>query len=266
VAAEKTLALVLRVVEFSETSCVVTLFTEDFGKIGALAKGARRKKSPFESALDLLAICRVVFLPKSGDSLALLTEAKLERRFRAAEKDLGRLYCGYYIGELVQDLTDMHDPHPDLFRAADHVLRRLDQGGADSSPPGLVLWFELAALRILGHAPEWDQCVGCGKDLSMEGRIAFGMLSGGVLCPNCRPGKRSVVSVSSEGASVLRRFAASGSPEEAGEVPEKCRGEIRGVTSHYLAHLLGRRTRMESYLGFLAGRPPAWARPAESKT
>ncbi len=39
---EKATAIVLRVVEFSETSCVVTLFTEDFGKVGALAKGARR--------------------------------------------------------------------------------------------------------------------------------------------------------------------------------------------------------------------------------
>ena len=44
--AEKTLAIVLRVVEFSETSCVVTLYTRDFGKIGALAKGARRRGVP----------------------------------------------------------------------------------------------------------------------------------------------------------------------------------------------------------------------------
>ena len=85
---EKTLAIVVRVVEFSETSCVVTLFTRDFGKIGALAKGARRPKSPFESALDLLAVCRIVFLHKSSESLDLLTEAKLERRFRAATRDL----------------------------------------------------------------------------------------------------------------------------------------------------------------------------------
>ena len=84
---EKTLAIVIRVVEFSETSCVVTLFTRDFGKIGALAKGARRLKSPFESALDLLAVCRIVFLHKSSDALDLLTEAKLERRFRLANRN-----------------------------------------------------------------------------------------------------------------------------------------------------------------------------------
>ena len=95
--AEKSLAIVLRTIEFSETSVVTTLFTEKFGKISALAKGARRPKGPFESALDLLAVVRIVFLHKSSDALDLLTEAKLERRFRAAARDLSRLYAGYYV-------------------------------------------------------------------------------------------------------------------------------------------------------------------------
>ena len=91
--AEKSLAIVLRTIEFSETSVVATLFTEKFGKISALAKGARRPKGPFESALDLLAVVRIVFLHKSSGALDLLTEAKLERRFRAAARDLSRLYA-----------------------------------------------------------------------------------------------------------------------------------------------------------------------------
>ena len=80
--AEKATALVLRVVEWSETSSIVTLLTREFGKVRGLAKGARRPKGPFESALDLLSSCQVVFLRKSSDALDLLTEAKLQRRFR----------------------------------------------------------------------------------------------------------------------------------------------------------------------------------------
>src|SRR4029079_2814514 len=93
----------------------ISLFTEKFGKISALAKGARRPKGPFESALDLLAVVRIVFLHKSSDALDLLTEAKLERSFRAADRDLSRLYAGYYVAELLTELTDAGDPHPDLF-------------------------------------------------------------------------------------------------------------------------------------------------------
>src|SRR5689334_2024273 len=146
--AEKSLAIVLRTIEFSETSVVATLFTERFGKISALAKGARRPKGPFESALDLLAVVRIVFLHKSSGALDLLTEAKLERRFRAAGRDLARLYAGYYVAELLLDLTDEHDPHPDLFDAAETALRGLD-GTAHVATT--LLRFELAALTILGH-------------------------------------------------------------------------------------------------------------------
>src|SRR3984957_13706725 len=110
---EKAIALVLRVVEFSETSSGVTLFTREFGKIRGLAKGARRLKGPFESALDLLATCRIVFLRKSSDALDLLTEAKLERRFRPAKGDLAALYAAYYLAELLDELTDDNDPHAD---------------------------------------------------------------------------------------------------------------------------------------------------------
>ena len=75
-AAEKTTAIVLRTVEFSETSLIVTLLTRDFGLVSALAKGARRPKGPFEGALDLLAVCRVVLIRKNTDALDLLTESQ----------------------------------------------------------------------------------------------------------------------------------------------------------------------------------------------
>src|ERR1043165_4581874 len=97
--AEKSEGLILRVTDFSETSRIVVVFTRDFGKISALAKGGRRLKGPFESALDLLSTCRIVFLRKSSSGLDLLTEAKLNERFKPPEKDLVGLYAGYYLAE-----------------------------------------------------------------------------------------------------------------------------------------------------------------------
>jgi len=152
VSSEKSLAIVIRLTEFSETSVIATLFTEDFGKISALAKGARRPKGPFEAALDLLAVCRIVFIHKSSDTLDLLTEAKLERRFRAATRDLSCLYAGYYVAELLKDLTDDGDPHPKLFQAAKQTLMELDDA-ADVAPT--ILRFEMQALRELGMCPPW---------------------------------------------------------------------------------------------------------------
>jgi DNA repair protein RecO (recombination protein O) len=267
---EKASAIVLRVVEFSETSCVLTLFTDAFGKVRALAKGARRPKSPFESALDLLATCRIVFLRKSTEALDLLTEAKLERRFRVGRGDLGPVYAGYYVAELLDALTDDYDPHPELYAIAESTLAELSNrrppvvvrgttAPSESAveqlvaPPvvsRLVFHFELAALRILGHLPSLEVCVGCGSPVSREGRVAFGHIAGGVLCPRCREGQRSVVSIS--GAAVESMKALANMENERWRTFELSRGvhgELRGTLSRYLAHLLGRETKLQPYLG-----------------
>jgi DNA repair protein RecO (recombination protein O) len=247
---EKSLAIVLRTVDFSETSLVVTLYTRDFGKIGALAKGAKRPKSAFEGALDLLSVCRVVFLHKSSDVLDLLTEAKLHRRFRAAARDLTRLYAGYYVAELLDELTHTGDPHPDLYDAADEALAAFDGAGDVAAT---VLRLEMTALRILGHLPSLRECVGCGRPVELEGRVAFGMLEGGVLCPDCRPGKRQVVSVSGEVVKTLRRFADATSDTWRSDLPPAAVwGELRGVLNHYLANLLGKKPKLHDFLGSLA--------------
>jgi DNA repair protein RecO (recombination protein O) len=249
-ATEKALAIVLRIVDFSETSIVATLFTDSLGKIGALAKGARRPKGPFEAALDLLAVCRIVFIHKTSDALDLLTEAKLERRFRSAARDLSRLYAGYYVAELLQELTDTADPHPELFRAADEALFDLDRGEPASS---IVLRFELTLLRVLGLLPSLDACAGCGVPVATTGRVAFGQLAGGVLCSTCRPGQRQVVSVSAGVIRALQRYAMpDGDAWRRVKLERGLRGELRGVLNHYVAHVLGRRPRMYNYLGMLA--------------
>jgi len=245
---EKTLAIVLRVVEFSETSCVVTLFTEDFGKIGALAKGARRPKGPFDSALDLLAVCRIVFIDKSADVLDLLTEARLERRFRSASRDLSRLYAGFYVAELLQELTDLGDPHPELYRRADQTLLALDRDGPVAET---VLGFEVSALRLLGYLPALEDCVVCGAPVSGESRVLFGQLAGGVLCPRCRQGQKQVVSVSRRGLEVLQQLAGPSVVDTSGEIDPRVRGELRGLLNHYFTNLLGHPPRMLPFLGFL---------------
>jgi DNA repair protein RecO (recombination protein O) len=242
------LAIVIRLTEFSETSVIASLFTEQFGKISALAKGARRPKSPFEAALDLLSVCRIVFIHKSTDALDLLTEAKLERRFRAAARDLSHLYAGYYVAELLQSLTDEGDPHPKLFQAANQTIQELDDS-ADVAPT--VLRFEMLALRELGHLPSLDQCVGCGKEITGAGRTAFGQLAGGVLCAACRPGQRQVVSVSAAVIDSLKQFADPSDQWRRTELDRRLRGELRGVLNQYLANLLGHRPRMHRYLGVL---------------
>ena len=203
-AAEKTIGIVLRVIAFSETSCIVTLMTREFGKLTMLAKGARRPKSPFEAALDVLAICRIVFLEKSSGAMGLLTEAKLERRFRSASKNLKRLYAGYYIIELLNSLTDEGDANPALFDLAVESINEIDDDDFDESRLNETLMrFELKSLELLGHLPMLTKCVSCGREKTTLTKVNFGLNSGGVLCQDCCRGKSNIVSLSSTGLQFL---------------------------------------------------------------
>lgn len=254
--AEKALALVIRVVDFSETSTVVTLFTREFGKVRALAKGSRRPKGPFESALDLLGLCRIVFLAKTSDALDLVTEAKLERRFRPAGRDLSRLNAAYYVAELLNDMTDDRDPHPELFDAASDTLLALSDDQIPVAPT--TVRFELTALRLLGHLPQWESCVSCDAPVAQRGasttarsngRVAFGLAAGGVLCGRCRPGQKHVVSLSAEAWQRLRSLSEPRAWSETLEPVERgLAGELRGVMNQVICRHLDRRPRLHAYL------------------
>ncbi|WP_254511922.1 DNA repair protein RecO [Anatilimnocola floriformis] len=257
-ASEKSTGIVLRLVEFSETSLIVTMFTREFGKVTALAKGARRPKGPFESALDLLAVARIVFLRKSADVLDLLTEAKLDRRFRAAGRDLNRLYSAYYVAELLAELTDTHDPHPELFDGANQALLALD---GEVPPATVILWLEMLALAQVGHAPTLDQCAACSREVEITPRVPFGLLAGGLLCANCRSGQRQVVSVRAETIRTLKQFASTAENWQQLVVPAAERGELRGLLNSYINHLTGHRLRLQPFLHGLTAADQVKDRP-----
>ncbi len=246
-AAEKALALVLRTTDWSETSRIATLWTREFGKVRGLAKGGRRLKSNFETALDLLTVCRIVFLRKSSGSLDLLTEAQVVRRFGGLRKELPALYAGYYVAELLSDLTEDYDPHAALF---DEALATLEELGEGPVPPGPRLArFELVFLRELGYGPALEACAACGGQL--VGALAFGAAAGGVLCPACQRSQRDRRPLSPGAWQALRGLAAAGESwrETAGQMSSGVRTEVRQVLSQYVTYLLGRRPRLVSYLG-----------------
>ncbi|HWG45588.1 MAG TPA: DNA repair protein RecO [Gemmataceae bacterium] len=248
--AEKAIALVLRTTDWSESSRIATLWTREFGKVRALAKGGRRLKSNFENALDLLTVCSIVFLRKSSGGLDLLTEAQVVQRFPRLRTDLTALYAAYYVAELLADWTQDYDPHPSLFDEALDTLRAL--GGAEEGQAAIecgprIARFEMVLLRELGYSPVLDHCAGCGGPIA-ETELTFSAAANGVLCRNCRSGQRDSRPLSPRTWRVLQELA---DPSEVWRRPwgEEARAEVRQLLGQYVTYLLGRRPRLLSYLG-----------------
>jgi DNA repair protein RecO (recombination protein O) len=249
---EKAQALVLKTTDWSETSRIATLWTREFGKVRVLAKGGRRLKSSFESALDLLTVCSIVFLRKSSGSLDLLTEAQVVRRYPRLRTDLKALYAAYYVAESLNDWTEEYDPHPALFDEALAALHDVgtEPGPGTTMPLGLrVMRFEMALLRELGYSPVLKVCAVCGKAVAPPG-LAFSAAAGGVLCRDCdSQGTQRERRPLSPGAwRLLRALNEPGETWKRSKIAA-VRAEVRQVLSHYVTYLLGRRPRMLPYLG-----------------
>ncbi|MCS6865475.1 MAG: DNA repair protein RecO [Gemmataceae bacterium] len=240
--AEPAVALVVRGTDWSETSRILTLFTREFGKVRALAKGGRRIRSNFEMAFDLLSVCRVMIWRKSHGSLDLITEARLEEQFAALRTDLHALHAGYYIAELLADGTQDYDPHPILFDHAMATLRRLS--GRNVLPAISV--FELVWLRELGYSPRLDACAACGTDLAAVAEpLHYSAAAGGTICPACLATAPDRRRLSREALTTLWRLAQDGSEEQTVPIVNS---EVRSLLGYTVSHVLGRRPRTLSYV------------------
>lgn len=243
---EKATALVLRTTDWSETSRIATLWTREYGKVRALAKGGRRLKSSFENALDLMTVCSIVLLRKSTGSLDLLTEARVVQRFMHLRRDLAALYAGYYVVELLADWTEEHDPHPVLFDEAVAALQELGTTGPAATGLRLAR-FELVLLRELGYCPVLESCAVCGNPVD-EQRLAFCAPAGGVLCPGCQPRQRDRRPLPQEAWQALRSLSESGDAWRE-NWSAATRQELRQLLGQYVTFLMGRRPRLLPYLG-----------------
>jgi DNA repair protein RecO (recombination protein O) len=251
-AAEKATALVLRTTDWSETSRIATLWTREFGRVRVLAKGGRRLKSNFDSALDLLTVCSIVLLRKFSGGLDLLTEAQVVKRFGHLRTDLPALYAGYYIAELLSDWTEDYDPHPGLFDEALDTLQALGSKAPDGKPSatGLRLArFELVLLRELGYSPTLERCAVCqAPAVTPRPGWAFSAAASGVVCSACQPRQRDRRPLLPEAWEAMRAMNESGEAWRHAWGPA-ARREVRQLLGQYVTYLMGRQPRLLSYLG-----------------
>jgi len=242
----QTEAIVLKTVDFSESSLVLTLFTRNFGKIRALAKGGRRLKGPYESALDLMSHLLVIYIPKRGDSLDLLTESKLVQRFRPTQENYGGMYAGFYIIELLNEMTIELEPMPELFDAAVEALSQLMCG---KSVMPVVMRFEWQLLELTGHFPSLDFCVHCDAEIDHTARrVAFAHIDGGAVCMNCRPGLQQVSIITPELIRAIK-LVTSDKWQVVSDEESLATHQMRALLNQYISHLIGKRPVMFDYFG-----------------
>lgn len=182
-------AIVLKRIAYGETDKILTVFSREHGKLGAIAKGARRATSRLVGGTEPMTYSQMLLA--MGQNLDVLTQCEVQEPFPEIRNDLDKLGHASYLLELTNATLEERQAHPELFDlllTALHVLARIDEADVATH------MFELKAMRVLGYEPRLDVCVRDHAALA-GARQAFSPLRGGMLCPRCVGDGGAVISL-----------------------------------------------------------------------
>ena len=178
--------LVLRETESREADKILTVLSAERGRIGVIARGARRKNSRISAAAQLYVYSEMTVYESRG--YLILTEASTAELFMGLRAELPLLALAGYFADLAEEATEEGEDAEELLRLLLNALYALSALG---KPPDTVkAAFELRLLSLAGFAPRTDACMHCGR--AADGGGVFDLEGGGLLCPACAEGHGGV--------------------------------------------------------------------------
>ncbi len=163
-------AFVLHTRPWRETSLIVDILSRHHGRLGLVARGARRAGAVIKTRL----------IPFQPLTLSWFGKAQL-RTLHAAEWQGGglmlrghALMCGFYLNELLLRLLPEGDAHEALF---DHYARALADLNLRPEVEPVLRRYELALLSELGYAQSLGHLAD-GGELDPEARYGYKIETG----------------------------------------------------------------------------------------
>ncbi len=174
-----TRGLILREVKYKEADRILTVLTEDMGKLTVKARGALRKGSKLSAATQSLVFSELTMFENKGKWS--VNEGGTIEEFKGLRCDIEALSLASYIAECVEALATEEQPEPQLLRLALNSLYALSY---ELYPQQHIkAAFELRLMGISGYEPELSQCSVCGGQIENGGY--FVPSHGCVLCRDC---------------------------------------------------------------------------------
>jgi len=161
---------VLHAYPYKETSLIVEAFTRRHGRVGLLARGARRPRSAMRGVLLAFHPLRLTWTASAELGTLMSVE------WGGGQKSLAGigLMCGFYINELLLRLLPRDDAHEALFDAYADALSRLASGEPNGAAQSAILrGFERRMLAELGYAPVLDRDAANGAAIEPGKRYAY---------------------------------------------------------------------------------------------
>jgi DNA repair protein RecO (recombination protein O) len=233
--------VVLRKLDYGEADRIFTLLTRTHGKVGAIAKGVRRPSSKLGPSLELYGHVDVL-LAKGRGELDVVAQVQRVPGYRI-EGDVERMSHAALIAELAERVCEDRHPVDGVYELA---VMALDELSRETDPRRASAYFLMAALDLLGYAPQLAACVSCERPLPAK-PAAFSAEAGGFLCERCALPAMPLVPLA---AIKVLRLMASGDLETYRrlKLEDALMASIEGVLTAQLEHHLDRRLKSLSFL------------------
>jgi DNA repair protein RecO (recombination protein O) len=207
-------AVILHVMPYGETSKILRLLTRDLGLQSAIARGARRPRSPTGPRLDLFAFGTASLRIREHRELSPLTGFELADAHTAIGHDVARFGAASAVAELALKCAPA-ERHPAAFDAVAGGLRALALAGPeDVEAVGLAACWALVI--ALGFSPTLDRCAECGAPVEGgTGALHFSAALGGAVCAGHRTGAGAITKLSAPDREALAALLAGLLPEPA---------------------------------------------------
>ncbi len=197
--------IVLRVVNYSESSQIIDAVSPEFGKLSLIAKGIRKlPKNSVGAPFDLLCHAKVDFRTISTDGLEAVTENIVVSYFPALRKSLKSWFAGILITEISRQIVQPRNPEGKLFRVLRRTLYEIEDG-ADFRIA--LLYFFSGVLDSLGVNPLRKLCSSSNRPLLKAPCIAWTINDVAAYLPKFAPVNERVEMMQGNTYKVFSKFA-----------------------------------------------------------
>jgi DNA repair protein RecO (recombination protein O) len=195
---QKCEGIVIRSTDYGENNKIITIYTREWGKIGFMARGAKKPNSRLSAITQLFTYG--YFLVQRGSGLGSLQQGEIISSMRSIREDIFLTAYSSYLVELTDKGTDEKKPNPFLFELLYQTLNYLNEGYDQDV---LVNIYEMKMLNVMGLYPILNQCSVCG---CTDGHFSFSIREGGFLCHRCLEKDPYHFKISQATAKLLRLF------------------------------------------------------------
>ncbi|QBP40875.1 DNA repair protein RecO [Paenisporosarcina antarctica] len=190
--------IVLKTQDYGESNKIVTLYSREFGKITAMARGAKKPASRLAAITQPFTYGS--FLIQQGRGMGTMQQGEQIESYRHIREDIEATAYASFVVELINRAVEDSTPQPAIFNLLQQALHAIAD---EYDPEAIALFVEWKMLPVTGIYPTLHECANCG---ATDGEFSFSFQQIGFLCHRCFAVDPYIVRLTPAQVKLIRTF------------------------------------------------------------